>query len=292
VCTHHNVESLLLRRRAELEGSPLRRAYMRRQARLVELEERRWCGRCALNVAVSETDAAALQAIVPSAPFAVVPNGVDTLTFRPDAGREEGIVFVGETTWYPNRDALEYFCHAILPCLRAQGVTARVRCVGRATPAARRRYLARFGVELTGYLPDIRSEVQSAACFIVPLRIGGGTRLKILDAWAMGKAVVSTSIGCEGLDARDGENILIRDTPQAFAAAVCAVVGDVALRRRLGAGGRRTVERQHDWNRIGESMLGHYDAILRSAPGALTRSGPALSASQESSPAGPRVKTR
>jgi glycosyltransferase involved in cell wall biosynthesis len=104
--------------------------------------------------------------------------------------------------------------------------------------------------------------VHEAACYVVPLRVGGGTRLKILDAWAMGKAVVSTSVGCEGLDARDGENILVRDDPAEFAAAVRRVLEDDALRARLGEGARRTAEEVYEWEVIGRSMTREYLALL------------------------------
>ena len=174
------------------------------------------------------------------------------------------MVFVGEIGWFPNHDALRFFCEEILPRVRAAGQRAPVRWVGRAPDEARREYRARYGVELTGYVPDIRPLVHDAACYVVPLRVGGGTRLKILVAWAMGKAVVSTSIGCEGLAAEDGRNILIRDDPDSFAQATCAVLQDGDLRQRLGAEGRRTVERHYDWERIGESLLGSYTSLLES----------------------------
>lgn len=263
VCVHHNVESILLRRRALAEGSPWRRAYLLHQAHLMEREERRWCGRCRLNVMVSDADRLELQRIAPEANSAVVPNGVDIDAFRPGAGREDGIVFVGGLNWFPNRDALEYFCDAILPLVRAAGESTPVRWLGGgATDEVRRDYGDRYGVELTGYVPDVRPYVRDAACYVVPLRVGGGTRLKILDAWAMGKAVVSTSVGCEGLAAEDGRNILIRDDPEGFAHAVRAVLHDGALRRRLGIEGRRTVERQYSWERIGHAMLALYGSLL------------------------------
>jgi glycosyltransferase involved in cell wall biosynthesis len=177
-------------------------------------------------------------------------------------------VFVGATSWFPNRDALQYFCDAILPRVRAAGELATVRWVGGGpSDEARRHSLHRYGVELTGYVPDVRPYVRDAACYVVPLRVGGGTRLKILDAWAMGKAVVSTSVGCEGLAAEDGRNILIRDDPASFAQAVCAVLQDGPLRRRLGVEGRRTVERLYSWEGIGESMLTLYDGLHESTRG-------------------------
>jgi len=261
VCTHHNVESELLRRRALVERTPWWRAYVRHQARLMAAEERRWCARCDLNIVVSDADRVMLQQSAPRATCAVVPNGVDIETFRPSPGQDEGLVFVGESTWFPNRDALQYFCAEILPRMRAAGGLAPIRWVGRASDALRRDYRDRYGVELTGYVADVRPYVRDAACYVVPLRVGGGTRLKILDAWAMGKAVVSTSVGCEGLVAEDGRNILIGDDPDSFARAVCAVLRDAPLRLRLGAEGRRTVERHYSWDGIGESMLPLYRSL-------------------------------
>src|SRR5438270_13359550 len=122
-----------------------------------------------------------------------------------------------------------------------------------------------YHVEHTGYVADCRPYVRDAACFVVPLRVGGGTRLKILDAWAMGKAVVSTSVGCEGLAAEDGRNILIRDDPAEFARAVCAVLRDQSLRARLGAAARATGEQHYSWERIGGPMLQLYDALQDSS---------------------------
>lgn len=259
VCVHHNVESALLQRRAETM-SGLLRAYVSYQARLTEKEERRWCPFVQLNVTVSEIDRVELQKIAPAAQFIVIPNGVDTHAFRyadrPEP--EHGIVFVGGYSWQPNRDAMEHFCLEVLPLLRARGISAKVTWVGRAPDAIKREYAKRYGIHLTGYVDDIQPIVRGAACYVAPLRAGGGTRLKILDAWAMGKAVVSTTVGCEGLDARDGENILVRDTTTAFAEAVEAVLSDSELRRRLGAAARQTAETQYDWEVIGKQMLPYY----------------------------------
>jgi glycosyltransferase involved in cell wall biosynthesis len=260
VCAHHNVESSLLRRRAMTESTAARRAYLRLQAEFMEREERTWCPRVALNVAVSEADRREFERISPGSKFVVVPNGVDVHAYTPGAATHHGIVFVGALTWSPNMDALQYFTRDILPRLRAAGCTDQVSWVGRALPGATEAYAAQ-GVHLTGYVDDIRPSVHAAACYVVPLRVGGGTRLKILDAWAMGKAVVSTSVGCEGLETRDGWNILIRDDPQAFADAVRQVLADSALRAALGANARDTAERIYSWDVIGESMFAGYEAV-------------------------------
>jgi glycosyltransferase involved in cell wall biosynthesis len=256
VCVHHDVESELLRRRAAVERGGLRRAYLGYQSALMKDVERGWCGRVSLNVVMSEADRGRLLAIAPGARAAVVPNGVDVEEFQPAGAPASGVAFVGGTNPFPNLDALNFFCDAILPHLAPAG--ARVRWIGRATEAQRRSYGERHGVELTGYVGDARPFMRQAACHIVPLRVGGGTRLKILNSWAMGKPVVSTSVGCEGLDAVDGDNILIRDDPKAFARAVAAVLEDRALQARLGAGGRDTAERTYSWDVIGRQMIDTY----------------------------------
>lgn len=268
VCVHHNVESELLRRRAAVESNPLRASYIRHQARLQEREEKRWCGRLDLNVAVSDLDATTLRRLVPGARVVVVPNGVDTRALRPGPeSSRRGVVFVGGCSWFPNLDALHYFGSEILPRIRARRPGVEVSWVGQAEPEERHRLSRRYGVNVTGHVPDIEPYIQAAACYVVPLRVGGGTRLKVLDAWAYGKAVVTTSRGCEGLDARDGENALIRDDPAGFAAAVDRVLTDARLRDRLGRNARRTAEQQYDWRKIGSEMTGYYLSVIRPGSG-------------------------
>jgi glycosyltransferase involved in cell wall biosynthesis len=259
VCVHHDAQSVLLTRRAAVEAGVWRRADVRHPAGLMAREEGLWCPKVTLNVTVSEADARALAGVAPAAKFAVVPNGVDTEFFRPAGPVPEKaeVVFVGGTTWFPNRDALEYFAREVLPRIHAIGMRPRVRWVGRST-SAEQRLFGGLGIELTGYVDDIRPHVQPAGCYVVPLRVGGGTRVKILDAWAMGKAVVSTSIGCEGLAATDGLNILIRDDPTAFAEAVAEVLRDPTLRSALGDQARRTVEERYSWDIIGAEMNERY----------------------------------
>jgi len=267
VCTHHNVESALLRRRAGTERAPAA-AYLRHQASAIERAEREWLPRVALNIAVSPEDAEQLRALAPSARVAVVPNGVDVDYFAPGAeGARAGCVFVGGTSWYPNRDALRWFAGDVMPRLRARGITTDVVWVGRATEAERREFGAIAGLRLTGYVDDIRPYVARAACYIVPLRVGGGTRLKLLDAWAMGKAVVSTTIGAEGLGARDGVDVLLADTADAFADAVAVLLRDEVLRRRIEDEARRTAVSRFSWSTIGETVRQLYQDVGEGSSG-------------------------
>jgi polysaccharide biosynthesis protein PslH len=187
-----------------------------------------------------------------------VPNGVNPDEFIADTQEGSGLAYVGGTTPFPNRDALEFFCDRILPEVRTAVGALPVRWIGRASANERQQYRDRFGVELTGYVDDVRPLMREAACHIVPLRTGGGTRLKILNSWAMGKPVVATSVGCEGLAAVDDENILIRDEPEEFARAIQSVLEDAGLRRRLSEGGRATASRLYSWDTVGRQMIDIY----------------------------------
>lgn len=258
VLTEHNVESALLRRRAENETRPLIRAYLHRQAAKLARYEARACAAADAVVAVSDLDAAQLAAMDPAIRPAVVPNGVDTDFFRavpgiePEPGR---MVFVGGFTWFPNLDAIRWFAETTLPRIAAEVPQAKLVVVGRQPDGAAVRALAADPrIELAGGVDDIRPIVSRASVFVVPLRIGGGTRLKILDALSMGRAIVSTSVGCEGLDVEPGRSILVADDPEAFARETVRALRDAALATRLGAEGRALVERRYDWRVIARDL--------------------------------------
>ena len=263
-CVHHDAQSRLLRRRSEKESGLARGGYLRLQSRRMEEEEKRWCSKVDLNVTVSETDRSYLQDVVGSGQYTVVPNGVDTETFaptdRPPDTKE--VVFVGGTSWFPNKDALEFFSDEVLPELRERTPDVSVSWIGRATTEEIERFSAYPNLTLTGYVDDIRPYVSKAACFIVPIRVGGGTRIKILDGWAMGKAIVSTTIGCEGLRATHGENILVADSAKEFADAIHSVLRDDETRRSLEAAGRRTVEDIYSWTIIGAHLNQEYLSLI------------------------------
>jgi polysaccharide biosynthesis protein PslH len=258
--THHSVESDLLRSRARRVPSAALREYLNHQARLVAAIERRLCPDIPLNVMMSETDAAKLRALAPGSRTLIVPNGVDVEHFvpQPEALQSNRVVFLGPTYMYPNRDALDWFVTTIWADVRAAVPAAMLHLVGKTSEQDRRRYESAPGVCSEGYVPDVRPHLAAATCSVVPIRIGGGTRLKILDAWAMGTAVVSTSTGCEGLATEDGANILVRDDPADFAAAVIEVLRNPELRAHLAAGGRATAEQQYSWRAIGDHVLSAY----------------------------------
>ena len=263
-CTHHDIDSELLRLRARRLDGALMRHYLLLQADRAERLQRELCPQLALNVMMSAVDERRLQELAPGATTAVVPNGTDTDYFHPNgaasvAGR---VAFVGPTYSFPNRDAVEFLLQDIWPRVRERDRAASLGLIGRNTPADRARFGAEPGVTPLGYVPDIRPPLAEARCCVVPIRVGGGTRIKILDAWAMGKAVVSTSIGCEGLDVTDGENILVRDSAEALADGVLQVLHDHQLRSRLERSGRRTATETYSWSMVGQRLRSAYDDLL------------------------------
>ena len=266
VCVHHDVQSSLLARRASRETSLLRRTYTSLQATAMQKEEELWIPNVALNVAVSPVDRDRLRARIPEGTYEVFPNGVDTDYFFPKSASGAGLVFVGGTSWFPNLDALHFFCGEVLPILRQTLPDLSVTWVGRATDGEIKEFSERYDITLTGHVPDVRPYLWDAGCVIVPIRVGGGTRIKILDAWASGKAVVSTTIGCEGLDAEHDVNMRIADSPQEFAANISEVLSDDTLARRLGEEGRRTAVNKYSWTRIGDAMRKKYHSLISQAP--------------------------
>lgn len=264
-CTHHDIEPQLLRIRATRTRTRFDGTYLRYQADLVERLMAAVCPTLGLNVMMSRLDAQRLSDIAGSARMHVAPNGVDTDYFcpMPEIAEIPGrVVFVGPMYQFANWDALAYLVEEIWPRVRARRADASLVLVGDGSPADRARFGSASGVTAVGYVADVRPFLAEAACVAAPLRVGGGTRLKILDAWAMGKAVVSTTTGCEGLDAVDGTNIVIRDTPDDLADAILSVLRDRDLRRRIGVSGRQTVEMKYSWTSIGENLRRAYRELI------------------------------
>ena len=229
--------------------------------------EREWLPRLAATLVPFAEQRAELLDRVPGARVETVPPAVDMRHFTPGSGSGQGLAYVGGTRGRGSRDALEYFSEGILPRLRSvSGVQALdpISWIGPAREGDRERYRAR-GIDITGYVEDIRPLVRSAACFIMPRRTPGGAT-RILQAWAMGKAVVSTSMGCAGIDAADGENIMIRDDAEGFARAVIELLEDPGRRRRLGTAARQTVEERHSWDRRGSELVALYETLEGTAP--------------------------
>ncbi|MYA98740.1 glycosyltransferase [Candidatus Poribacteria bacterium] len=184
----------------------------------------------------SDIDAAVFQRHCAADTIEIIPNGVDVTHYQPDFTSETPahLIYIGSMDWYPNEDAVAFFADAVLPQIQEKVPDVQFSIVG-GNPSARvQRLTEREGVIVTGRVPEIKPYFTEATVFVVPLRIGSGTRLKILEALAMGKAIVSTSVGAEGLDLKDGEEIFIADEPTVFAETVIRLLTDPSLRRRIG----------------------------------------------------------
>jgi glycosyltransferase involved in cell wall biosynthesis len=252
----HNVEYMIWKRLHDVETTRWRRALLAAEWRRMRRYEARACRLARLTVAVSEADRALLAANAPGADIRAIPTGVDAAYFHPNGASEKParLVFTGSMDWYPNEDAILHFMDAILPRLRRRVPGLTISVVGR-NPSDRLKALgAAKGVQITGTVDDVRPYVAEAAVYVVPLRIGGGTRLKIFEALAMGKAVVSTSVGAEGLPLTPGQHFLQADSPEDFATAVLGLLEDVPRRRAIGEAGRRLVEARYSWKQIGREF--------------------------------------
>lgn len=254
VLVHHNVESDLMQRRAMIERSPARRFIMQREARLLAQAERDAGRSFAAHFVCSAQDAVRLSAVLPPDRIHVVPNGVDVEYFRraPLDAPRRGVLHIGGLGWVPNADGIRWFIERVWPEIRRRRPDEVLQLVGERGDFPVSSAHADAGIQFVGPVPDVRPYAAAASVFVVPLRVGGGTRLKLLDAFAMGIPVVSTRIGAEGLDADDGREILLRDTEDAFAEAVCGLLSSPERRRSLADGARALVERRYRWDVIGE----------------------------------------
>jgi glycosyltransferase involved in cell wall biosynthesis len=203
-------------------------------------------------VSVSDTDKKLLLSRNPNLDIAVVPNGVDTKTCRPFPleSREKNILIIGSMDYAPNADAVFYFCNAIFPLIRKSEPDCTLTIVGKDPPIGLLQLNQRRGVIVKADVDDVKPYYQKAIVSAVPLRSGGGTRLKILEAMAFGTPVVSTSIGCEGLSVEGHRNILIADDPADFARCTTDLMADSSLWKRIVYAGRALVEENYDWQTI------------------------------------------
>ena len=263
VLFQHNVESEIWRRHAATAGNPAKKMMYGMEFRKMQRYERAAVCKFQHVIAVSENDRSLMAQWVDADRITVVPTGVDLEQYRPDTSTPDAnssaplITFVGAMDWEPNVDGVEYFCAQVLPLIKAEVPGARFRIVGR-NPDRRVQKWAADSIEITGRVPSVVEHLHQSAVVIVPLRIGGGTRLKIYEAMATAKAVVSTTVGAEGLDVHHGRDIVLADDPRSFAQAVVMLLRDPEMRQRYGQAAAETSAR-YDWPAIGE----RFSEVLR-----------------------------
>jgi sugar transferase (PEP-CTERM/EpsH1 system associated) len=262
---HHNIESeLLLRRSRKLKG-PIARAYVALQGHKLRRFEKKACACFDHHTTVSERDRQVLLAMHPETRITVVPNGVDTDYFKPIEVPvdKNSLIFVGGMSWYPNLDAMNHLIRNIWHLMAEKVPDISMNLIGR-MPSKEILEFSRKNrsFRALGFVDDVRPHIAKAAVYVVPIRVGGGTRLKILDAMAMGKAIVSTTIGCEGIDVRDGTDIIIADGPEDFADKTVELLRNPELREGLGRNARKTAENLYSWRRIAPRLEQVYEQLV------------------------------
>jgi glycosyltransferase involved in cell wall biosynthesis len=259
----HNVESALAARYARTAAFPLN-VYVQDQARRMRAFEVRACRQADLCLAITREDADRILKLAPDASVAVSPAGVDLERYYPQPMSEEPgtLVFVGALDWPPNADAIRWFRTKVWPRIAQEEPTARWIVVGKSPPADILHWPEEDrNIEVTGYVDDVRPDLLRASVVIVPLRSGGGMRLKILEAMAAGKTVVSTPMGAEGISARSGEEIVLAGADRSFGVEVVRLLRQAPERKRIGKAARAWAE-GYGWSGIAADLEREYQALL------------------------------
>jgi glycosyltransferase involved in cell wall biosynthesis len=266
VLFQHNVEAMIWKRHCEVQTNPLKKAYLFAQWKKMRAFERRMCGSFDGVVAVSQEDREQMHSEYGAQNIFDVPTGVDTEFFRPSGVEKRtphNLVFTGSMDWLPNEDAIRYFTEQIMPRIKLQIPDATLTVVGR-NPFPSLVEMAKNddSIVVTGRVDDVRPYMERATAYVVPLRVGGGTRLKIFEAMAMEIPIVSTTIGAEGLPVTDGAELLLADTPKSFAAAVVGVLQDSDRANELAQRAANLVRTEFGWQKVAERFANICEATL------------------------------
>jgi glycosyltransferase involved in cell wall biosynthesis len=242
---------------------PLRRIHYYREFKKSYEEEISACKKMDAIFVVSDKDKEILNKEVPEIPKYLIPNGVDTAYFRPKYNDMEpfSMVFTGMMGYYPNYDGMLYFLDEIFPHILKKIPQAKIYIVGNKPPKTLQDRSS-HNVIVTGFVDDVRPYVWRSGLYVVPLRMGGGTRLKVLEALSMKKAVITTSIGCEGIDVKDGESVIIEDNPVNFASRAIELLNDSALRNELSSRGHELICSTYDWKVISAKMDKAFQTVV------------------------------
>ena len=270
VLFQHNVETEIWRRHFEVTTNPLKKAYLYIDFQKFYNFEKLACSKYDDVLVVSESDGDLLQKMYGVKHTTLIPTGVDIEYFHAQKDKVEpgNIVFVGSMDWLPNQDAVKFFVDDIYPHIKARHPQAKLCLVGRRPPEVIK-VLEKLddSITVTGTVDDIRPFVDRAQVYVVPIRIGGGTRIKIFEAMAQKKAIVSTTVGAEGLPVSDNKEIIIKDGPREFAEAVCQLIDDAKLNEKISRGGYRLVTGKYSWEKIAVNFSEALEKVINHHPG-------------------------
>lgn len=266
ILVFHNITAIQYRRFSTLKGALAERAVARLKSALLARTEAVMSPRFDCCITVSGADAVELRRLYRPRRVEVVDNGIDCQVLRPLPVSTPGLVFVGVMNYPPNSDGAQFFCESVLPRIREEFPTVPLAIVGHDPSPEVRSLAALPHVTVTGSVPRLEPYYEAASIAIVPLRAGGGTRLKILEAMAMGRPVVSTTIGCEGIEAEHGRHLLIADTAVEFATAVRRLLRDPGEAASLARRARQLVEQRYDWRVLGERLARIQASVAAGGP--------------------------
>lgn len=265
VLNHHNVESDMMIRRGNQESNQFKRLYLLQEGLKLRRAEKRLCKKFDLNITCSRLDSERLLRRVSDLNVNEIPNGVDFNYFNPLNLEKEkhSLIFAGGMGWYPNRDAMLFFAKKVWPLLKKEVPDIKMTVVGR-RPHQDIVNLARADEQfrVTGFVEDVRPYIDKAMVYVCPIQDGGGTRLKVLDALAMGKPIVAHPIAIEGIDVEPEKHVLVARTPEEFVGQIVRLFGDPSLYRRLSEEGRRLVLEKYDFRKIGEKLSRAYNQVV------------------------------
>ncbi len=259
---HHNIESHMMLRRASKESNPAKKIYFWQEGIRLKKYERRVCPEFDLNITCSDLDSDRLRVVAPGVSIAEVPNGVDTTYFFPRvvSEKQHSVVFAGAMSRYANASAMLFFAEKIWPELKRLRPEVTMDVVGGNPPARLRAIAAQDrDFRVHGFVPDVRPFMENAAVYVCPITDGGGTKLKILDALAMGKAVVAHPIACEGINVSPGKNVIFAHDASEFAAEITNLLNNPQLRAQLAHGARSLVERSYSYSVVGKTLVGAFE---------------------------------
>lgn len=266
VLNHHNFESAMLKSRAKTESNLFKGLYFRFEASRLLRSERYYCRRSDLNLTCSDEDAESMQAAINGARFETVPNGVDVSYFYPNPAVKvvkNSIVIVGGLSWYPNREAVEYFIRQIWPLLKKRFPDMTVDIIGRG-PTDEMLRLAESDecFRVHGFVDDVRDYLWRAQFYLCPIRTGGGTKLKILDALASGCCIIADPFACKGINVTNGVDILYAETPEDYADEIIQLLDHPEVEKQLREESPKLIRKQYSYTQIGKQYAEMLDALV------------------------------
>lgn len=262
VLDHHNIESHMLLRRADNENNFLKKWYFRQEGLRLETFEKQFCPQFSLNITCSEIDKQRLQVIAPASWVEEVPNGVDVNYFKPDRSveQEKNLIFIGTLNWYPNIEAVRFLAHELWPSLRKEVPGISMDIIG-AEPPEDIVQLSKTDNDFRvhGFVDDILPFMNKAAIYVCPIMDGGGTKLKVLDALSMEKALVANEIACEGISVENEKNVIFAESVDEYVSAIKLLIENESLRREMGEQARNLVENKYAYEMVGQNLSNLYE---------------------------------